>query len=65
MTENKSEANEKHAIRVKKKRSNKKIREKNENLKNGNVRENAYRRDCDPQSGAKEGCRPNWCTESR
>lgn len=36
MTENKSEANEEHAIRIKKKkRSNNKIREKNENLKNG------------------------------
>lgn len=37
MTENKPEANEKHAIRIKKKkiRSNNKIREKNENLKNG------------------------------
>lgn len=34
MIENKSEANEKHAIRIKKKRSNNEIREKNENLKN-------------------------------
>lgn len=31
MTENKSEANEKHAIHIKKKKSNNKIREKNEN----------------------------------
>lgn len=66
MTENKSEANEKHAIRIKKKkRVTTKLEKRMKIKKMENVRENAYRRDCDPQSGAEEGCRPNWCTESR
>lgn len=65
MTENKSEAKEKHAIHIKKKRVTTKLEKRMKIKKMENVRENAYRRDCDPQSGAEEGCRPNWCTESR